>query len=48
MNTEKTVERINSLTGELSTLAHKLRGNNDCAGYLTALVAAQLSIDLSY
>jgi hypothetical protein len=31
-NTEKTIERINSLTGELSTLAHKLRGKNDRAG----------------
>jgi hypothetical protein len=34
MNTEKTIERINSLTGELSTLAHKLRGKNDRAGQL--------------
>jgi hypothetical protein len=31
MNAEKTSERINSPTGELSKLAHKLRGKNDRA-----------------
>jgi hypothetical protein len=48
MNTEQTIERIEELTSKLAKLTYKLRAKNDRAGYLAAIVAAQISTDRSY